>query len=145
MEEKKIKKTSKGVIVFIIIISSIFVLGLGGIFIYAMTQIDSGLYTKFDYNISGDVIINNKVSITNVSDNKIGSDYYLQGYLENTSNKDYGYVEVEYSLYDKDGILLDRVSSAITDLKKNTKWKFIMTYPYSFDVVRYELTKVNFY
>lgn len=148
MEEKKIKKTSKGIIILIIVLTTIFMLGFIGLFIFSISEFDAGEYTTFDPSIAGDVVINNKVEITGVTQNinSTNGKYYISGYLQNMGKNAYDIVTVEYSLYDRDGVLLDRVSANISNLEKQEKWKFYLEYNgNTADVYQYKLSKVSYY
>ena len=148
MEEKRIKKTSKGIIILIVVLTTIFMLGFIGLFIFSISEFDSGEYLKFDYSVSGDAVINNKVEITDVLQNisTTNGKYYISGYFHNISNRKYELATIEYSLYDRNGILLDRISANISDLDKQEKWKFYLEYSGNpEDVYQYKLSKISYY
>lgn len=53
--------------------------------------------------------------------------YYIEGYIQNNTDKEYSYVQVEFNLYDKDGALIDTALDNINNLEANGKWKFKAT------------------
>ena len=143
----EIKRTSKGIIALIIGLGVLFCVGVVALFIFIGMNFDAGVYTKFDFGITGDVVINNKVEITEVTDGIYKDKYYIQGYLKNISNSKFEDVTVEYTLYDKDGVVIDKISSRLTDLAKDKQWKFHLEYDAidKDEIAKYELSKVTFY
>ena len=53
--------------------------------------------------------------------------YYIEGYVQNNTDKEYSYVHVEFNLYDKDGAILGTADDYIDALEANGKWKFKAT------------------
>lgn len=55
---------------------------------------------------------------------EIGFAYYIEGYIKNNSDKDYSYVQVEFTAYDADGNVLDSCLDNNSGLEANGRWKF---------------------
>lgn len=53
-----------------------------------------------------------------------GFAYYIEGYIKNNSNKDYSYVQVEFTAYDAEGNVLDSCIDNNSGLEANGRWKF---------------------
>ena len=53
--------------------------------------------------------------------------YYIEGYVQNNTDKEYSYVHVEFNLYDAEGALLGTADDYIDALEANGKWKFKAT------------------
>lgn len=49
---------------------------------------------------------------------------YFSGIIQNNTNKQYSYVQIEISLYDADGALLGTALDNVNNLEANGKWKF---------------------
>lgn len=49
---------------------------------------------------------------------------YITGTIQNNTDRDYSYVQIEISLYDKDGALVNSTLDNINNLEANGKWKF---------------------
>ena len=146
--KKVIKTTNRTVIVLILTFGIIIVLSMISCFIWTFITLDDYEYTKFDYAMTGEALVGNKAEIFEVEgDIRPSSNRYsISGYLQNTSDNEFDTVTVEYSFYGENNVLLDRVSSTITDLDKLEIWKFYIEYPGKIeDISRYELTRVSFY
>lgn len=50
--------------------------------------------------------------------------YYVEGYVQNNTDKEYTYVSIEFNLYDADGAIVGTASDYIDNLEANSKWKF---------------------
>lgn len=50
--------------------------------------------------------------------------YYIEGYVQNNTDKEYSYVSIEFNLYDADGALIGTAMDNINNLEANGKWKF---------------------
>lgn len=48
----------------------------------------------------------------------------VTGILENTNNKQYGYVQVEINLYDENGVQVGSTIANANNLEPNGKWRF---------------------
>lgn len=62
-----------------------------------------------------------------VLDEKVVKDSYLTyitGTIQNNTDKEYSYVQIEINLYDKDGALINSTLDNINNLEANGKWKF---------------------
>ena len=53
--------------------------------------------------------------------------YYIEGYVQNNTNKDYSYVHIEFNLYDADGAIVGTADDYIDNLEPNGKWRFKAT------------------
>lgn len=49
---------------------------------------------------------------------------YITGTVQNNTDREYSYVQIEISLYDKDGALVNSTLDNINNLEANGKWKF---------------------
>ena len=146
-KEIVIKRTSKGFIISIIIISAIFFTLFGIIFMLGIVNFDDGIYTKFDVGTTGNVLIKDKVQIYNIESFIDQDKYTIEGYLKNISDKDFEFVTIEYTLYDNDGVIIDRISSTMDNLEAGKKWNFTVDYSgiNKSSISAYELTKVTIY
>lgn len=50
--------------------------------------------------------------------------YYIEGYVQNNTDKEYSYVSIEFNLYDADGVLIGTAMDNVNNLEANGKWKF---------------------
>lgn len=53
-----------------------------------------------------------------------GTFYYIDGYIKNNTDKDYSYISVEFTTYDKDGNTLGTCLDNNSSLEANGRWKF---------------------
>lgn len=53
-----------------------------------------------------------------------GAFYYIEGYIKNNSDKDYEYVQVEFTAYDSEGNTLGSCYDNTSSLEGNGRWKF---------------------
>lgn len=53
-----------------------------------------------------------------------GTFYYIEGYIKNNSDKDYSYIEVEFTTYDSEGNTLGTCMDNNSSLEANGRWKF---------------------
>lgn len=53
-----------------------------------------------------------------------GFAYYIEGYVKNNSDKDYSYVQVEFTTYDAEGNTLGSCLDNNSGLEANGRWKF---------------------
>ncbi len=53
-----------------------------------------------------------------------GFAYYIEGYIKNTTNKDYNYVQVSFNVYDADGNTVGSCLANNSGLEANGRWKF---------------------
>lgn len=126
---KENKKTSKWMMVLLIIIASIFTFAPFIIFGLALFFESN---TKYEINDNGTISIN-KNSLTISSDIKGYYDekndvYYIEGYLKNNKNKEFGYADITYIVYDKDNNILGEATASISKIQKNGTWKFKAIY-----------------
>ena len=147
MEEKKsIKKKNKNWwIVLVVVVVILFTVAPYGVAFVGLMMFDGHTYTKFE-EVNGVVNVDNKIKIYGVEeivDNK--DEFYLQGYLENTSSKTINNITVKYNLYDKDGTIIGDSSTYLEELGKGKKWKFKITYEEydSSEVTSYKLAKID--
>ena len=145
----KPKRTSKWLVVLIIVVASIFtILPIVGM-VYAIFEFDNSVYTEFKENESGEIVVKKDILIYDSEGfyNEEEKAYYVQGYLENNSKNDIEYLNIEYLVYDKEGTLLGNAYGNVDILKAGTKWKFKAVYS-DFDsdeASKFELSKVEFY
>lgn len=149
MEKSNIKTTSKPVLIGLVIgIGLLYILFFVGMF-YLMFKLDTSVHTEFEKNSYGEIIVDNNVKVYGTSGLYLDSveSYYVQGYLENNSNNDIEFVAVEYNVYDMNNTLLGTADAYIEVVNSNTKWKFKAIYSGidASKVIRYELSKVEFY
>lgn len=69
---------------------------------------------------------NLKLDESSVTDSKdeYGISYYIEGYINNTSDKAFSYVQVTYTTYDKEGNTLGTCLDNNSGLEANGRWKF---------------------
>lgn len=53
---------------------------------------------------------------------------YIHGILKNNTDKEYGYIQVSFSCYDKDNNLLGTALANVNKLQPNGSWKFKAIY-----------------
>ena len=58
------------------------------------------------------------------SPDEYGVAYYIEGYIKNNSNKDFSYIQVEFTAYDADGNVLDSCLANNSGLEAKGRWKF---------------------
>ena len=143
------KRTSKWLIVLIVVVASIFtILPIVGM-IYAIFEFDNSVYTEFKKNETGETVIKKDILIYDSEGfyNEEEKSYYIQGYFENKSKNDIEFIYIEYLVYDENDVLLGTAYCSIDTLKADTKWKFKAVYS-DFDsdeASKFELSKVEFY
>ena len=71
-------------------------------------------------------LIERKVNIEVISANikNISGNIYIIGQVQNNSEKDYSYIQVEFSIYDYNGALIDCAMDNISNLKSGKVWNF---------------------
>ena len=151
MEEVKVKTTSKGLMIFIIVIGALFImlpiLLIFGVFI--TEGFDDGTYTNFEFIGNDTIVINNKIKIFNVSNhlNSVTDTLYVEGYIQNIDDDEFDYISIEYNLYDANNNILGTAIASINDLKEDAVWKFSAKCDGArgSNVARYELFKVTTY
>lgn len=50
--------------------------------------------------------------------------YYVEGYVQNNTDKEYSYVSIEFNLYDSEGAIIGTATDSVSNLESNGKWKF---------------------
>lgn len=146
---EKPKRTNKVLVAIIIIVASIFtILPIVGM-VYAFLEFDNYVYTDFEETGNGEIVVKKDVSISDVNGlyNEEDETYYIQGYLENTSDDDITSIYIEYLVYDSNDVLLGTAFCGVDNLGSNTKWKFKAIYSDidSNEVSRFELSQVEIY
>ena len=53
-----------------------------------------------------------------------GFAYYIEGYIKNNTDKDYSYVQVEFTTYDSEGNTLGTCLDNNSGLEAQGRWKF---------------------
>ncbi|HOO52312.1 MAG TPA: FxLYD domain-containing protein, partial [Alphaproteobacteria bacterium] len=46
------------------------------------------------------------------------------GILKNTTDREYGYVQIQFNLYDKDGVQVGSTLANVNNLEPQSTWKF---------------------
>ena len=155
MENKEVvvsrepKRTSKWVIVLIVVFTMIFtILPIVGI-AFMFFNFDNGIYTEFKETSTGEIFVEDELKIYGIESfyDEASNSYYIQGYLENISDEEHKFISLEYDVYDKDGILLGTAYGSLDFLKVDAKWKFkaIYTDIDSNEVTRFELSSIEVY
>lgn len=62
--------------------------------------------------------------IGDVTDTRDTIGLYIEGIIKNNYGKDLSYVQITYSLFDKDGNQIGTATDIISNLEKDGKWKF---------------------
>ena len=146
---EKPKRTNKWVMVLIVVVATLFTVLPFGLVIYSFFAFENSVYTEFEEKENGDISIKKDIKVYDVEGfyNEEEKSYYVQGYLENKSKSDLEFINIEYSVYDKEDTLLGTAYASIDSLKANTKWKFKAIYSDidSSEISRFELSEVEFY
>lgn len=58
------------------------------------------------------------------SPDEYGMAYYIEGYIKNTSSKEFSYVQVEFTSYDSEGNTLGTCLDNNSGLEASGRWKF---------------------
>lgn len=107
------KKLFKGIGIFIV---AVFLLGVVGRVATGDGKKGDDVVEKTpDYTIEGDVA---------GGYDEIGFGYYIEGIVKNNTDKDKGYVQITFNLYDADGNQLGTALDNINNLKAGGTWKF---------------------
>lgn len=143
------KKKKKGLIILIVLVATIFTVLPLIFMVYAIFNFENSVYTEFEESESGEVLLKKDTKIYEVEGfyNESDKTYYIQGYLENLTKEEIGYVTIEYLVYDDEDALLGTAYASIDSLKGNSRWKFKAIYfdIDSNEVSRFELSKVEMY
>lgn len=164
MDKKEVKNNSKtnnnfvprsgklpGWAIFLIVFFSFIIMAfyilLFAIFIYAIvdeasqesnTIKDEDTYTE---NITKNFTIDPNIKGYYDSKNK---EYVLEGVVTNNSNKSFDDVEIEYYLYDENGVILSVARAYIEDINPNEKWQFKAVSDDNIEkVASYKLVKIT--
>ena len=127
--EVKPKKTSKWVIVLIVIGCLYYLVPLG-LFFFAMVTDNF----KTEYKILNDGTIQidkNKLTISNDVRGYYNAEkkaYYIEGKIKNNTNKDYNSINIDYYLYNESGEVLGAASTYLQKLGANKTWNFKVIY-----------------
>ena len=72
---------------------------------------------------------------------------YFSGVVQNNTNKEYSYVQIEISLYDADGALLGTALDNVNNLEANGKWKFkamsMLTSEQNAEIASWKITEIT--
>lgn len=72
---------------------------------------------------------------------------YFSGVVQNNTNKEYSYVQIEISLYDADGALLGTALDNVNNLEANGKWKFramsMLTSDLNAEIASWKITDIT--
>lgn len=78
------------------------------------------------------------------SKDEYGIAYYIEGYIKNESDKNFSYVQVTYTAYDKDGNTLGTCLDNNSGLEANGRWKFKATCLSDVEnIASYKLTEIT--
>ena len=131
----------------LIVLAVILMYCLPFIFIMGVAFLVDGT-TKFEKVEETYVVSKGKVTIDTLSgtydtEKKV---YILSGELHNKTKSDIDYVNIDFSLYDKDGNSLGQAYGNIGKIKKDKAWKFNIIYEdiNASEVVSFELDSVNY-
>ena len=73
-----------------------------------------------------------------------GFAYYIEGYINNNTNKDYSYVQVSFTAYDAEGNTIGSCYDNNGGLQTNGRWKFkAMCSGEAEEITRYELDEIT--
>ena len=143
---KEYKRTSKWLIVLLVILSVIFMYGIPiGLGIWVSLN-DTTNYEERDGQINinkGDLVINNINSYYDSEDDA----FYIEGFLKNNKDRVYEYVSVTFYVYDKDNNVLGEATAYLSMLEGNKTWKFKAGYfeNDSEEVASYKFSSVEVY
>ena len=143
---KEYKRTSKWVIVLLVVLSVIFMYGIPiGLGIWAAFS-ESTSYEEKNGEIiidKGDLVINNITSYYDSEDEV----FYIEGLLKNNEEKTYEYVSVRFYVYDQHNNVLGEAEAYLTSLEENETWKFKAKYfeHDAADVSSYKFSSVELY
>lgn len=142
-EEEK-KKNRKVIIIVVCVIL--------GLLIYAAPICIAvfGIFassTGADYEIKDDkVLISDEATIYDMKSlyDEVNNCYVIEGYIDNDS---LDYVSIEFELYDINGVVIGKTFADISDMKKDTKYKFKAPYcEYdNADVAGYRIVNISDY
>jgi len=72
---------------------------------------------------------------------------YFTGVVQNNTDKEYSYVQIEISLYDAEGALLGTALDNVNNLEANGKWKFkamsFLTSEQNAEIASYKITDIT--
>lgn len=72
--------------------------------------------------------------------------YYIEGYIQNNTNRKYSYVQVTFNLYDSEGNQLGTAIDNINNLEANGRWKFkAIALSEAGNIASYKLEKITGY
>ena len=127
--EVKPKKTSKWVIILIVIGCLYYLVPLG-LFFFAMVTDNF----KTEYKILNDGTVEiDKNKLTILKDvrgyyNEEKKAYYIEKKIKNNTNKDYNGINIDYYLYNDSGEVLGNASTYLQKLGANKTWNFKVIY-----------------
>lgn len=96
------------------------------IIIVAIVIIGSASSSGSSDNPTGTTSTTENISLLEGHSGKVESQYSyeISGTLQNNTDRDYSYVQVEFYVYDSEGNLLDTCLGNNSGLEANGKWKF---------------------
>ncbi len=132
METKK-KKMPKWLIVIIVIIVIFIIVGVAG-------GSNSSEESKDEEK---ELVL--EEGYTGVSD-EYGLTYTVEGYVSNPTDKDYSYVQIEFTAYDSEGNTIGTCLDNNSGLEKGGRWKFsAMCLENADNIARVELKELTGY
>lgn len=127
--EVKPKKTSKWIIVLIVIGCLYYLVPLGLFFVAMVTD-----NFKTEYKVLNDGTVEiDKNKLTILKDirgyyNEEKRAYYIEGKIKNNTDKDYNGINIDYYLYNERGEVLGEASTYLQKLGANKTWNFKVIY-----------------
>lgn len=68
---------------------------------------------------------------------------YIEGSIQNNTNKDYSYVQVTFTLYDSEGNQIGTAWDNLNNLKANGTWKYKAVLLTDESIAKYELAEIT--
>lgn len=117
-ENKKKKIPTWAIIVIVVLVIAVIGGGLGG---------ESSSSTKSNEQTGKTEVKGEDLELeeghTGTPD-EYGFAYYIEGYIKNNTDKDYSYVQVEFTAYDSEGNTLGTCMDNNSGLEAQGRWKF---------------------
>lgn len=131
---KKLKHNGLRIVIGIILIF----IGLGVIF-----SVDTTTNTSQENN-SNTQVTQEKFTLVSseMTSDSIGS-CYIEGTIQNNTNKNYNYAQVTFNIYDKDGNQLGTAVDNINNFQANGTWKYKAIGLTTEKVSRYEFVEIT--
>ena len=123
MEKEKTKKKMPIWAVILIVIAVIFILGslLGSDDESNTTNDSKSTTANVETSSKNDLVLEDGYT---AKLDEYGVSYNVEGYVTNNSNKNYTYVQIEFTAYDSEGNTLGTCLDNNSGLEKGGRWKF---------------------